>query len=398
MIKLTDLHPRPDNPRKISPENLEKLKASIEKFKKMMTVNQIVVDEQGRILRGNQRYAALVSLGYNEIPNAWVKKIKGWTEKEMNDFTVIDNSHYGEWDLDIILDDDTIWDYAELKEDLDIDLPDVEIDGEIEETAGEDSYQPKDDLAIHVQPGDLITIGRHRLLCGDSGDSEDVSRLMEGEQADLCFTDPPYGVTYLGHGTPREGIENDDLTEKDLEENIIAWFDGIDQAIRPGAYVLMTVPPGPLILCFLQDFKRRDWLRQILIWAKDSMVMGRSEYHYKHEAILFGWKPGKRLKNKDRTKTSIWEFDRPKISREHPTMKPVLMWEYGIQQHTRPGALVYEPFAGSGTSFVACQQTNRTCYGLETDPKYCQVIIDRLTTLDPSLDVTINGEHYDPQQ
>lgn len=140
---------------------------------------------------------------------------------------------------------------------------------------------------------------------------------------------------------------------------------------------MATVPPGPLHLIFAGDWIEREWLRQIMVWNKDCMVMGHSEYHYKHEPILFGWKPGDRLKSKDRTKTTVWDFDRPKRSKEHPTMKPVAMWEYGVQNHTKKEDLIYEPFCGRGTTIIACEKTNRKCYGMELDPKYCDVIISR---------------------
>jgi len=140
---------------------------------------------------------------------------------------------------------------------------------------------------------------------------------------------------------------------------------------------LATVPAGPLHLVFAKDWKDRGYLRQIMVWVKDSMVLGHSEYHYRHEPILFGWKPGERYKNSDRTRTTVWEFDRPKASREHPTMKPIEMWCYGIYNHTDKGDIVYEPFSGSGTTIIACEKMNRKCRAIELEPKYVDVAVKR---------------------
>jgi DNA modification methylase len=210
----------------------------------------------------------------------------------------------------------------------------------------------------------------------------------------MCFTDPPYGVAYVGRTNDKLTIENDDIDEKELGEYVRNWFDSVDRVIGDGAYVLATVPAGPLFLIFAQDWKNRGWLRQILVWNKSSMVLGRSEYHYKHEPILFGWKPGSRLINEDRTRSSVWEFDRPSASRDHPTMKPIPMWEYGIMNHTVFNDLLFEPFLGSGTTMIAAQNAGRICYGFEISPNYCQVVVNRMQNLFPEIDVFVNGERY----
>lgn len=193
----------------------------------------------------------------------------------------------------------------------------------------------------------------------------------------MVITDPPYGVAYVGKTKDALTVENDDVDEHTLGAMCKQWFDRADEVSRAGAYWVATVPAGPLHGVFFNDWKARGYLRQVMVWNKDSMVLGHSEYHYKHEPILFGWKPGDRLKNNDRTKTTVWDFPRPKASREHPTMKPVEMWKYAIGNHTRLGDLVYEPFSGSGTTIIACENLGRKCRAIELSPAYVAVAIQR---------------------
>jgi len=163
---------------------------------------------------------------------------------------------------------------------------------------------PEEPKHIVIKKGDLIELGNHRLLCGDSADKKHVAYLMNGQKADMVFTDPPYGVSYVGKTKDALKIESDNLSREELCLINKKWFDNVDLACRDGAYLLATVPAVPLHLIFAQDWFNRGWLRQIMVWNKDSMVLGHSEYHYKHEPILFGWKPGDRIKNNDRKKTT----------------------------------------------------------------------------------------------
>lgn len=232
-----------------------------------------------------------------------------------------------------------------------------------------------------TQPGDLWILGDHRLLCGDSTKAEDVATLLDGAHVDMVLTDPPYGVSYVGKTADALVIQNDQLDEDGLALMIAEAFDHAEAACRPGAYWYATVSPGPLHLVFADDWKRRGILRQIMVWVKDSMVLGHSEYHYKHEPILFGWVPGERHRNRDRTRTTVWTHERPKQSREHPTMKPVALWAQAITDGSREGELILDPFLGSGTTLIAATQLGRTCYGLEISPAYCDVIVKRWEAL-----------------
>lgn len=388
-MKLSDILPNPENPRLLRDEKFAKLKQSIQDFPKMMSLRPIVIDNMGMILGGNMRYRALQELGFKEIPDTWVKRAEELTAEEKRRFIIADNVGFGEWDWDELANN---WDVEQLGE-WGLDVPSFE--DEILEAKEDDFNVPNVGIDTDIVLGDLFEIGEHRLLCGDSGNSDDVEKLMNGDLADICFTDPPYGVAYVGKTKDALTIESDDVSPDKLKDYVTAWFSCVDLAVREGAYLLATVPPGPLHLIFAQDWLDRGWLRQIMVWNKSSMVMGHSEYHYKHEPILFGWKPGgERLKNTDRTKTTVWEFDKPSANREHPTMKPIPMWAYGITNHSKVGDIAYEPFGGSGTAMVASHETKRKCYAMELDPKYCQVIIDRMLKLDPDLVVLKNGQPY----
>lgn len=372
-MKLSDIKLNPGNPRLIKDERFKRLVQSISDFPKMMSLRPIVIDSDGVILGGNMRYRALKELKYKEIPDEWVKRAEELTDDERKRFIIEDNVPFGEWDWDILANE---WDKDELVA-WGLELPDAW--GETSPTQGlTDPDAIPEDVDPVCKPGDIWRLGGHRIMCGDSTKIGDVEKLMSGEKADMVFTDPPYGVDYEGKTKDKLKIKNDSGDETSLLAIISSSFDNTDLAIREGAYCFATVPAGPLHILFADDWKRRGWLRQIMVWVKDSMVLGHSEYHYQHEPILFGWKPGgERLKNTDRTKTTVWSFDRPKASREHPTMKPVEMWAYGITQHTNPKDGVYDPFCGSGTTVISCEKTGRRCFGMEIDPHYCDVIIKR---------------------
>jgi len=252
------------------------------------------------------------------------------------------------------------------------------------EDAASDALSIADELQMKwkTEPGQIWQAGRHRIMCGDCANSDDMSCLMRGNKADLLLSDPPYGVSYVGKTKESLVIENDDLDEMELAESVHRWFSSGVDSCRAGAYFVVTVPSRPLQAIFVNDLKSRGILRQILVWVKDSLVLGHSEYHYRHEPILFGWLPGgNRLKNKDRTRTSVWEFDRPKASPEHPTMKPVPMFAYAISNHTKVAGIVLDIFLGSGTTLIAAEETGRTCYGMEIDPKYVAVCLERISKL-----------------
>jgi len=224
--------------------------------------------------------------------------------------------------------------------------------------------------------------GDHRLLCGDSTKRGDVGRVMGGGVLDAIVTDPPYGVAYVGKTRDALTIENDSLSEEQLQA---LWADALSAwlpQMKDGGAFYATVPAGPLHLVFANEMLRLGILRQCLVWNKDSMVLGHSDYHYKHEPVLYGWKPGgAHYFVDDRTKTTVLEYQRPKASREHPTMKPVALWCELLANSTQSAGQVGDPFLGSGTTMCAGESLGRRVFGIEIAPKYVAVTLERMKDL-----------------
>jgi site-specific DNA-methyltransferase (adenine-specific) len=242
------------------------------------------------------------------------------------------------------------------------------------------------DLPIEpvTEPGQMWELGPHRLLCADATDADAVAAFMDGDLADCMWTDPPYGVSYVGKTKDALTIRNDGA--ENLEALLDAAFAAADQVLRPGAPVYVAHPPGPLSLDFARAFLNAAWsLRQNLIWVKDQMVLGRSDYHYRHEPVLYGFTAGGegRLGRGgdrwygDNAQTSVFEVPRPSRSEVHPTMKPVDLITAHLNNSCRPGGLVYEPFGGSGSTLIAAHMTRRAARVVELDPAYADVICRR---------------------
>lgn len=249
-----------------------------------------------------------------------------------------------------------------------------------------------DDVPDHVPPisvlGDLWQLGDHFVLCGDSTIITDVERLMAGVRADMVWTDPPYGVAVIGGSralSPEArkalgGLEiaNDDLTLKQLEQLLNDALGNAAMSSRSGASWFVAAPAGPEFLAFGNVLNKLGIWRQTLVWLKSSLVMGRSDYHWRHEAIFYGWKPGAaHTPPPDRKQDTIWQFDRPAKNGEHPTMKPVALIERAIANHTKPNDIILDPFGGSGSTLIAAHQLGRKARLIELDPKYVDVICAR---------------------
>jgi site-specific DNA-methyltransferase (adenine-specific) len=251
-------------------------------------------------------------------------------------------------------------------------------------TAEEDNFDVAAALLLPpiAKPGDVWLLGRHRLICGDSTLAETYQSLMKEHEADLVLTDPPYNVDYEGGAKTKLKIQNDKMGDGAFKEFLCQAFSRMYENSKKGAaiYVFHADSEG---YNFRAAFREAGYLlRQCLIWVKNSLVMGRQDYQWIHEPILYGWKDGAgHAWYSDRKQTTLIKFDRPQKSAEHPTMKPVGLCGYLIGNSSKEGDLVLDPFGGSGTTLIACDQLGRTCYTVELDPKYCDVIVKRYEQL-----------------
>ncbi len=379
-INILKLKPSEYNPRKdLQPEDEEyiKIKNSILEFG---YVAPVIINADMTVIGGHQRLKVLKELGYEEIQCIVVDLDKN-KEKALN---LALNKISGEWDndkLEAIL--------AELKEtDIDMNITGFsndEIDDILKDIMGsnEDDFDLEEALEEIEEPitkvGDIWKLGKHRLLCGDSTQQEEVMRLMNNQEADMLLTDPPYNVDYEGTAGK---IENDNMNETEFYNLLIDAFKNMHSVAKSGCpiYVFHADTEG---LNFRNAFKNAGFkLAQCLVWVKNTFVMGRQDYQWKHEPILYGWKEGKAHYFIDsRSQNTVLEFDKPTRNAEHPTMKPIDLLVYLIKNSSKENNLIVDLFGGSGSSLIAAEQTNRICYTMELDPRYCDVIIKRWETL-----------------
>lgn len=379
-INILKLKPSEYNPRKdLQPEDEEyiKIKNSILEFG---YVAPVIINADMTVIGGHQRLNVLKELGYEEIQCIVVDLDKN-KEKALN---LALNKISGEWDndkLEAIL--------AELKEtDIDINVTGFsndEIDDILKDIIGsnEDDFDLEEALDEIEEPttkvGDVWILGKHRLLCGDSTQQKDVMRLMNNQEADMLLTDPPYNVDYEGTAGK---IENDNMNETEFYNLLIDAFKNMHSVAKAGCpiYVFHADTEG---LNFRNAFKNAGFkLAQCLVWVKNTFVMGRQDYQWKHEPILYGWKEGKAHYFIDsRSQNTVLEFDKPTRNAEHPTMKPIDLLVYLIKNSSKENNLIVDLFGGSGSSLIAAEQSNRICYAMELDPRYCDVIIKRWETL-----------------
>ena len=409
----------PANPRNIDVVKFKKLKGSIEENPEMLSLREVLVyQHEGKyvIIGGNMRYRALKELGYKE---AICKVIPaGATPEQLRAVTIKDNNSFGEWDFEAL---GNLWNAEELDR-WGIDLPPM--DGEVkEDEAEEDNFNP---ASVTGKPkakeGDIFRLGRHRLICGDSTDPEVLRILMGDQKADLLLTDPPYNVDYSSKNEAlnaadkgnrvQKDIANDKMEAGQFQEFLYSAFSNINEHLKPGGafYIWHAGTEG---LNFKLAVQRTGWeLKQILIWVKNNIVLGRQDYQWKHEPCLYGWKPGashyfvarrdlitvtedealdlnaltkqelKDLLTKvlDLPNTDIHE-DKPLRSADHPTMKPLKLMGRLIKNSTRPGEVVLDTFGGSGSTMMAAEQLGRACYMVELDPAYIDVICKRYEEL-----------------
>jgi DNA modification methylase len=396
-IKIVDIKtvkPNPSNPRHIKDHKFIQLVKSIRHFPEMLQLRPIVVDADNIVLGGNMRLKACIEAGLKEVPIIVASEL---TEEQQKEFIIKDNVGFGEWDWEQLANE---WEIEQLS-DWGLDLPIEMEDTEIE--AVEDNYQAPDTIETDIVIGDLFEIGEHRLLCGDSTDSDAVARLMNAEKADMVFTDPPWNVNY---GAVKEGnpmgykprtILNDSMSTDDFKDFMGSAFSMMAMHSKKGCptYVVMSAQEwGNLMLALHEN--GYHWSSTI-IWNKSHLVMSRKDYHTKYEPIWYGWLDGapRLCPIEDRKQSDVWDVDRPTKSELHPTTKPIELINIALKNSSKTGNLIMELFTGSGSTMVAAHQLKRKCYGMELDPKYCQVIIDRMIKLDPDLRITRNGQPYE---
>ncbi len=375
--KLSELIPADYNPRKdLQPGDPEydKLKRSLDQFG---YVDPIIWNKAtGRIVGGHQRLKVLKDSGIEEV-ECVIVDLDEEHEKALN---IALNKISGEWDKDKLsllitdlqgTDFDvslTGFDQAELDDLFKYDLKDKVHDDDFD--VDEELKKP-----IFSKSGDVWKLGEHRLICGDSTKAETYETLMNGKLANLVITDPPYNVNYKA---PAGKIKNDNLSEDKFYQFLLAAFKNTEKAMADDAsiYVFHADTEG---LNFRRAFNDAGFhLSGCCIWKKNSLVLGHSPYQWIHEPILYGWKKSRQAKwYSGRKETTIWEFNKPKKNGDHPTMKPVPLLAYPIMNSSMTGCIVLDPFGGSGSTLIACEQTKRVCYMAELDEKYCDVIVNR---------------------
>jgi site-specific DNA-methyltransferase (adenine-specific) len=383
IVKISQIKINPNNPRQIKDDNFKKLVKSVTEFPEMLKLRPIVVNKEMVILGGNMRFRALKEAGIKEVP---IIVADGLTEEQEKEFLIKDNVSGGDWDWDILANE---WDSEKLEE-WGLDIP-VNFNQTLE--AEEDDFEvPEGGIETDIVLGDLFEIGEHRLLCGDSTQTDTFEKLMNGQLADLVVTDPPYNVKYEGKTKDKLKIENDNMSNGDFYQFLYDFYTALGAYTKKGGswYVWHADSEGANFRLAMSN--AGIMVKQCLIWVKNSMVMGRQDYQWKHEPCLYGWKEGASHGwYSDRKQTTVLNFDRPQRNAEHPTMKPVVLFSYQIENSSKQGDIVADAFGGSGTTMVACQQLNRKAYIVESDPRYCQVIIDRMKKLDPTLEIKRNG-------
>ena len=370
-LKLEELVPYEKNPRK----NEMAVPDVQESIRQCGDLDPIEVDENNVILSGHTRLMALKRAGYTETD---VVRYTGLTEEQKKKYRLLANKtgEKAEWDMDLLAGELDGLDFDDF--DFGFDLDFAIGDGERAE-AQEDDYElqlPEEPKSKH---GEIYQLGRHRVMCGDSLSADDMALLMDGAKADMIVTDPPYNVDYEGTAGK---IQNDNMEDTKFREFLAAAFKAADQVLKPGGaiYIWHADSEG---FNFRAACKDAGWtVRQCLIWNKNALVMGRQDYQWKHEPCLYMWKDGAaHFWNSDRSQTTVIDCEKPKKNDLHPTMKPVKLFDYLIQNSSRKEEIVLDMFGGSGTTVVACEQDGRTARVMELDPRYVDAIIDRWESL-----------------
>ena len=373
-VEISKLVPYANNSRTHSKEQIKKLQASLREFG---FVNPILIDRKYNIIAGHGRVLAAKEDGLETVPCVFVDHL---TEAQKKAYIIADNrlAEDAGWDKELLSVE--LESLKELEFDIDLlgfDAAELNTLLNVAEDVQEDDFDVEEELKkpTFSKQGDLWILGRHRLLCGDSTKSETYEKLMDGKKANLIVTDPPYNVKYEGTAGK---IQNDDLSADAFFNFLFDSFSNMEKVLADDGsiYVFHADTEG---LNFRKAFADSGfYLSGTCIWKKQSLVLGRSPYQWQHEPVLFGWKKtGKHQWYSDRKQTTIWEFNRPSKNADHPTMKPVALVAYPIGNSSLTNSIVLDPFGGSGSTLIACEQTDRICCTTELDEKFCDVIVKR---------------------
>ena len=352
----------------------------------------IVIDKNGTIVTGHTRLKAAKKLGMKTVPCIVADDL---TPEQIKAFRLADNkvAEAAEWDMELL--------NEELDGIIDIDMSDFNFGDITDSPSSEDVVEDDgENIELPSEPktrlGDIWMIGRHKLMCGDATSEDVLKRLMGGDKADMYLTDPPYNVAYEGKTEDKLTIQNDSMEDSAFYQFLVDSFVAADSVMNEGAafYVWHADLEG---YNFRGACRAVEWeLRECLIWNKNTMVLGRQDYQWKHEPCLYGWKGGAAHNwYSDRKQTTVIDMNKPNRNAEHPTMKPVQLFAYLMENSSKPGDIILDSFCGSGTTLIACEQMGRVARVLELDPKYCDVIIKRYINLVGSSDgvaVERNGE------
>ena len=397
MVKVSELIPYVNNARTHSQEQVNKLRSSLREFG---FVNPVIIDADKNVIAGHGRLMAAKEEGITEVPCVLVDYL---TEAQKKAYILADNRYAQDagWDEELLR--------LEIEAlegmDFDVSLTGFNEDEISDLFAGADTSDTQDDdfdlsdaleKAAFVERGDVWVVGRHRLMCGDATSEEDVATLMDGKKANLIITDPPYNVAF--ESSDGLSIKNDKMENEKFYEFLLSSFKNMAVHLEKGgvAYVFHADTEG---LNFRKAFIDAGFhLAGCCIWVKNSLVLGRSDYQWQHEPVLYGFlQNGKHYwsKNAGRSQTTIWNFDKPKKNKNHPTSKPLDLLAYPIGNSSQENTIVIDTFGGSGSTLMTCEQTNRICYTMELDEKYASVILRRYvedTDDDENVYVIRNGE------
>lgn len=394
LADVSELIPYVRNARTHSEAQVAQIAASIREFG---FLSPILVAEDNTILAGHGRLAAALKLGLKKVPCV---KENHLTETQKRAYIIADNklSLNAGWDSELLAVELSELEGADFNLDL-LGFDEAELSSifDADKDVSDDDFDVEKELEepCFSKTGDMWTLGKHRVICGDATKLETYKTLLENTKVNLVVTDPPYNVNYEGSAGK---IKNDNMEDDKFYQFLFNSFVNMEQAMADDAsiYVFHADTEG---LNFRKAFQDAGfYLSGCCIWKKPSLVLGRSPYQWQHEPCLYGWKKkGKHKWYAGRKETSVWEFEKPKKNADHPTMKPIALLAYPIKNSSMTNSLVLDPFAGSGSTLIACEQTGRICYAIELDEKYCDVIVKRYIEQvgnDKSVKVLRGGKEY----